>query len=71
MEGKKIMQIQFTAIELKSAEAFCRKCLEYRIEIEKLFECNFFECELGRIFFDKANKKIREAEMPKKFKWTK
>ncbi len=69
---EKIIQIQLIRVELTPPRAeFFKRCCQYEDEIMKLLECGFFECELGRIFFDKANRKIREAEMPKKFKWAK
>jgi hypothetical protein len=65
------LQIQFSTTELKLAEEFCRKCLLKRVEIEKLFDCGFFEYELGRVVIDKAGGKIKVINKPKEWRWNK
>ncbi len=65
------LPIQFTTIELKQAEEFCRKCLMNRQEIEKLFKSGFFEYTMGRVIIDKANGTIRVVNKPKEFRWNK
>lgn len=50
---------------------FFLKCFLNRDELMKLFECGYFEIEMGHFSFDKANKKLREADTPKKWKWAK
>lgn len=65
------MEHQQQTDELKKAEEFCRECLKNRMEIEKLFECGFFEYEIGLVSIHKANKIIRQINKPKEFKWNK
>jgi hypothetical protein len=65
------IQIQFTIAELKQAEDFCRKCLENRLEIEKLFKAGFFNYNTGLINIHKANKVIRRIDKFEEYKWSK